>query len=96
MERNGQTNSNTQRELMSYHLKAGHIIRIRRGFFASIPISFKPEKFTADPYLIAGRVCKDSVLGYHSALSFYGTAYSIYQDFYFFTKQSMQSFSYQG
>ena len=33
----GSTNPNTQRELLAYHLKKQHILRIKRGFFASIP-----------------------------------------------------------
>jgi len=63
----GTTNSNTQREILAYHLKKHNIVRVRRGLFARIPIVFRhsAESFPVDPYLIAGRITKDAVIAYH-------------------------------
>ena len=60
----GSTNPNTQRELLAYHLKKQHILRIKRGLFASIPMLFRnsADNFPVDPYLVAGRIRKDAVI----------------------------------
>ena len=96
MSAQGQKNKNTQKELISYHLKSGKIVHIRRGFFAVIPSSFDPKKFLIDPYLIAGRVKKEAVIAYHAALSFYGYAYSSFSKFHFFTHRTVAPFDFQG
>src|SRR5471030_2452422 len=81
----GTTNLHTQLELLAYHLKKQHIIRIRRGFFGSIPISFQnsASNYPIDPFLIAGRITEDAVLAYHTALDFHGVSYSVYHRFTF-------------
>ena len=79
LESQGVVNPNTQRELLAYHLKQGHIVRIRQGFFASVPQSvLEPQDMPVDSYLIAGRITDDAVLSYHTALDFFGVAYSAY------------------
>jgi len=31
----GRSNPNTHRELLAYHLKQGHLLRIRKGFYTA-------------------------------------------------------------
>lgn len=92
----GKTNVNTQRELLSYHLKKRHILRIRRGFYASVPTSFRDsiENFPVDPYLIAGRIKNDSVIAYLSAFDFHGISYSIHHDYYYMSKRTISPFQF--
>jgi predicted transcriptional regulator of viral defense system len=93
----GATNSNSQRELLAYHVKKGHVIKVRRGFYATVSKAVSdPSSMPVDGYLIAGRVAKDAVLSYHTALDFHGVAYSIYYTFYFCSHHAMKVFSYQG
>lgn len=93
----GTTNPHTQRELLAYHLKKGRILRIRRGYFGSLPISsWGSSNYPIDPFLIAGRVTKDAVLAYHTALDFYGVSYSVYHQFFFMSEQKIRPFSYQA
>lgn len=79
----GSTNSNTQRELLAYHLKKQHILRIKRGFFASIPYAFRGsmENFPVDPYLIAGRINQNAVIAYQSAFDLHGVSYSLHHQY---------------
>jgi len=44
--------------LLNYHEKIGHILRIRRGFYASVPASHHREAYQVDPYLIVGRITR--------------------------------------
>jgi len=92
----GTTNQNTQRELLSYHLKKQHIIRVKRGLYATIPISFHHSAgdFPVDPYLIAGRIRKDSVLAYLSAFDFHGVSYSLHHQYYFMSESVIHPFNF--
>lgn len=92
----GTTNLNTQRELLAYHLKKHHIIRIRRGLFASMPRAYHDsfENFPVDPYLIAGRINHDAVIGYQSAFDFYGVSYSLHHQYIFMSKKPIRPFTF--
>ncbi len=93
----GAKNLNTQRELLAYHLKQGHIIKIRQGFYASVPPALSASLATpVDSYLIAGRITNDPVLCYHTALDFFGTAYSIYYYFYYHSNHAIKPFQFQN
>ena len=55
-------------------LKSGKLERIRRGLYTAIdPISEQP---IADPVIVASKLRNPYYLGYHTALTIYGTAYS--------------------
>ncbi|MES2218835.1 MAG: transcriptional regulator [Pseudomonadota bacterium] len=92
----GSSKSHTQNEILAYHLKKHHIIRIRRGLFASIPLAYKKfaDAFPVDPYLIAGRISEDAVLAYHTAFDFHGISYSIYHQFTFLSQQKIRAFKF--
>lgn len=93
----GTKNKNTQKEMLAYHLKKKNIIRIRRGLFASVPLSSRhsADSYAVDPYLIAGRISKDSVLAYHTALDLHGVSYSLFNRIIFLSKQKIRPFTFQ-
>ncbi len=93
----GTTNTNTQKEILAYHLKKQNIIRIRRELFASIPLSSRSnaESYSIDPYLIAGRISNDAVLSYHTAFDFHGISYSLFRRFTFMSQQKIRPFTFQ-
>lgn len=83
--------------LLVYHEKMNHILRIRRGLYAVIPILQRQQKsFQVNPYLIAGRVTEDSILGYHTALDLQGFAYSAFNHFYYFTRRQVRPLEFQS
>lgn len=97
MNSRGTTNSNTQRELLAYHLKKGRIVKIRRGFYATVSRTvIDPSSMPIDGSIIAGRIAKDAVLSYHTALDFHGVSHSVYFTFYFCTRQAIKTFDYRG
>lgn len=77
----GDVGGRAQEALLAYHLKAGRIIRIRRGLYAVIPSGADTESYPVDPFLITAKLRPDSVLSHHTALEFHGKAYSVYTHF---------------
>lgn len=77
----GTHNVRTQESLLAYHVKAGNIVRVRRGLYAVIPPGASAETYPVDPFLLASRITKDAVLAYHTALELHGKAYSVYEHF---------------
>lgn len=92
----GTTNLNTQRELLAYHLKKRHLMRIRRGFFASIPTAFRDviEDFPVDSYLVAGRITQDAIIAYHSAFDLHGVSYSLHHQYLYLSEQLIRPFKF--
>ncbi len=78
---NAHPNQRTQEALLSYHIKAGNLIRIRRGLYAVVPQGASANTFLPDPYLIAAKLTNDAIISYHSALAFYGKSYSVSHQF---------------
>ena len=76
---NGSTNSNTRKAILTYYQNKDRIKRIRRGLYATVPLGNNPESSPVDPYLVAAKMTKDAVLAYHTALEFYGKAYSLHK-----------------
>ena len=76
---NGDAGARTQESLLAYHTRAGRLLRVRRGLFAVIPPGTDSDTYPVDPYLVATKLTKDSVLSHHTALEFHGRAYSVWQ-----------------
>jgi predicted transcriptional regulator of viral defense system len=68
----GSGNTNTRKALLTYYRKQGRIVPVRRGVYAVVPHGSLPESSPVDIYLIAAKMTKDAVLGYHTALEFQG------------------------
>lgn len=81
----GAHNLRTQESLLAYHVKAGNVLRVRRGLYAVVPPGASAQTYPVDPFLLASRMTKDAVLAYHTALEFHGKAYSVYEHFRYLT-----------
>jgi predicted transcriptional regulator of viral defense system len=79
----GITSKKTEESLLNYYKKSGRLISIKRGLYAVAPFGVKKEKFIPDPFLITAKISKDSVISHHTALEFYGYAYSTWQTFFY-------------
>lgn len=75
----------TQKALLAHHQQQGHIVRLRRGLYASVPSGVDPVEVSVDPYLVASKLTDDAVLAYHTALEFQGKAYSTFSRFCYLT-----------
>lgn len=80
---------------LHYYLKMGVITRLRRQLYAVIPPNETAETVNVDPYLLAAKVSKDSILAYHTALELHGFAYSSFEQFTFLTAHKIKPFEFQ-
>jgi predicted transcriptional regulator of viral defense system len=87
---------NTRKSLLTYHRKQGRIIPIRRGLYATVPMGSDPASSKVDPYLIAAKMSEDAVLAYHTALEFYGKAYSIYTRLHYVSEHKSLPLKFQS
>jgi predicted transcriptional regulator of viral defense system len=89
----GPEGANACRKLLSYHVKSGSLVSIRRLLYA---YNYMGAKSQIDNYLIAGKATKDAVLAYHTALEIYGLAYTTFEENYYLTIASGRAFSFRG
>ncbi|NLN02739.1 MAG: transcriptional regulator, partial [Lentisphaerae bacterium] len=82
LDREHSCNKRSREALVSYHLRHGHLIRIRRGLFAVVPPGADPESYPVDPYLVAAKSADDAVLAYHTALEVHGKAHSVFERYF--------------
>lgn len=87
---------NTIKTLLEHHIQQGHIVRVRRRLFASIPVGADSETYPINPYLVAGYATPDSVIAYHTALSFYQMAYSASYRFTYLTQHQSSNFNFRS
>lgn len=78
-------------QILGYHAKVGHIKRVRRGLYVTVPPGFSESDYIPDPFLLAAKMSDDSILAYHTALEFHGRAYSMRQDMTYVTRRAARS-----
>jgi len=89
--------SSTIYNLLTYHQKQGHICRIRRSLYCSIPKGVDAKSYIVDPLLIASKLADDAVIGYRTALDFFGKLHTVQNEFnYFSRKKEKGPFVFQG
>ena len=72
----GREGGRTKESVLAYHTRTGRLLRIRRGLYAVIPPGADKDSYPIDPYLVASRLTRDSVLSHHTALELHGRAYT--------------------
>ncbi|OGN55764.1 MAG: hypothetical protein A3D96_01610 [Chlamydiae bacterium RIFCSPHIGHO2_12_FULL_44_59] len=82
--------SSTLDNLLAYHLRQGHIIRIRKGLYYTISKGAEAKTHPIDPYLIASKITADATLAYHTSLSFHGKLHSLRTDFIYVTQRKLK------
>ncbi len=95
-QKEGNAKKQTVKQLLHYHKKKGHIIRIKNNLYAAIPPGRDPDIYPLDGFLIAVKATPDAVLGYHTALEFHGHAQSIHNRYIYFTNSSKHSFEFRN
>jgi predicted transcriptional regulator of viral defense system len=94
-EAGGDRSPRTADSLLLRHAARGHLLRVRRGLYASVPVGTVPEAFLVDPYLLATKLALDAVVAYHAALQFRGKTYSVWQRLAVLTRSHMRAFVFQ-
>ena len=92
----GRVGARTQESLLAYHTKNGRLVRVRRGLYAVIPPGADRDTYPVDPYLIASRLTRDSVLSHHTALEFHGRAYSVWQHLTYLASRPLEPLTFRS
>ena len=87
---------NASNARLAYHGRAGHVIKVQRGLYASVPAGADPASFVPDPWLVAARAAGDAVVAYHSAFAFYGRAHSLSSEYVFLSDHAIRAKEYRG
>ena len=90
------TGDRTVEALLAYHVKGGHLVRVRKGLYAAVPRGSKAAGVPIDPFLVAGKLTPDAILAYHTALEFHGRAYSPMREFFYLTSLAARPLEFRG
>jgi predicted transcriptional regulator of viral defense system len=70
------------RKYVNRLVETGRLQPIRKGLYAVLSPLEKPEKHETDKLLVASKIRKEYYLGFHTALEYYGSAYSVFNEAY--------------
>lgn len=93
---NGKVGNRARESLLAYYKNTGRLLRIRRGLYAVVPPDSEPQSHPVDPYSIATKLTPDAVLSHHTALQFFGRAYSVWQEFNYQSKRPLTEMTFRG
>jgi predicted transcriptional regulator of viral defense system len=78
----------TLHNLLFYHQKQGHIMRIRRGLYCIVPRGINPDDCPVDSFLVTSKMASDAILAYRTALDFFGKLHTITNEFLYLSKKN--------
>lgn len=84
-------NYSTLHNSLAYHQKQGHILRIRRGLYYSIPKGVIASSYPVDPFLVTSKMAEDAVLGYRTALDLHGKLHTTSSKFIYLSKKRVMA-----
>jgi predicted transcriptional regulator of viral defense system len=73
----GARKPSASKAILRQHVRAGHLLHVRRGLYAVVPRGTSPDDLQIDPFLLASRLAPDAVIAYHAALQLHGRAHSL-------------------
>jgi predicted transcriptional regulator of viral defense system len=86
----------TQESLLAYYTKIGRLVRVRRGLYVVVSPGGTPDTYSFDPFLLAAKMTKDAVLGYHTALEIHGKAYSTHRFLAYLSNRPLRPLSFRS
>lgn len=92
----GRRSLHTTNNVLAHHVSGGHLLRIRRGLYATVGRGVTAKTASGDPYLIATKAADDAVVAYHAALQFHGRAQSVSSRFAYLTRDRKRPFRFRG
>jgi predicted transcriptional regulator of viral defense system len=89
-------NPTASKAALQQHLRAGHLLHVRRGLYAVVPRGATAGNLQVDPLLLASRLAPDAVIGYHAALQLHGRAHSLSRRVTYLTCTRAKPFEFRG
>lgn len=90
------TRERTVEAVLGYHVKRGHLVRVRKGLYAVVPPGSTAPSVPIDPFLLTGKLTRDAILAYHTALEFHGKAHSPTYEFLYLTNLAARPLEFRG
>lgn len=84
-------NHSTLHNSLAYHQKQGHILRIRRGLYYSLPKGVIASSYPVDPFLVTSKMAEDAILSYRTALDVHGKLHTTSSRFIYLSKKRVMS-----
>jgi len=81
---------------LKQHVRAGNLLRVRRGIYAVVPRGRVADSVVVDPFVLATCLARDGVVAYHGALQFHGKAHSLARRVPFLTTSTVRPFEFRG
>ncbi len=91
----GRRSLHTSHNALAQQVAAGHLLRVRRGLYATVPRGLEPGAAAVDPYLVATKLAEDAVVAYHAALQFHGKACSLSNRYACLTRRRARPFRFR-
>jgi predicted transcriptional regulator of viral defense system len=82
--------------VLKHHVKAGRLVSLRRGLYATVPQGRPPESVEIDPYALACRLGPEATVAYHAALAFWGKAATAAGPIYYLSRRRARRFRFRG
>lgn len=81
---------------LKYYINKGKVRIIKRGLYYVIPEGRSPEKFQPNSILIASRLSRKSVLGFHTSLEVMGYGHNIFHKFFYYSTRRKRKVNFRG
>lgn len=81
---------------LKQHVRAGNLLRVRRGLYVVVPRGQNPDDLVIDTYVLASHLTSDAVIAYHGALQLFGKAHSLSRRVPFLTSTKTKPFAFRG
>ncbi len=81
---------------LKQHVRAGHLLHVRRGLYVVVPRGQTPDTVMVDAHALAGHLAPDAVVAYHGALQLHGKAHSLSRRIQFLTRTKTKAFAFRG
>ncbi len=95
-QRGGVRKPTASKAVLQQHLRAGHLVHLRRGLYAVVPRGTAARDLHVDPFLLASRLAPDVVIAYHAALRLHGRAHSLSRRVTYLTSTRTKRFDLGG
>ena len=92
----GQRSTATTATLLKQWVKAGRIVNLRRGLYATVPAGQRPDTLVLDPFVLACRLAPDAAVAYRAALEFWGAPVTPSRVVHYFAPRRARPFVFHG
>lgn len=94
MSSHGNVGERAAESILAYYRNSGRIVKVRRGLYAVIRAGNFDNTYPIDLFLVASKLTPDAVLSHHTALEFYGKAYSVHSRFIYSATRPPRAFTF--